>query len=116
MLRVPSGTPNSESCARRAKCYFSKSSIATIKGMEEKKLNKNLKNCPKSPRFTLSILILSVEQQVGLFCLTDKISVKCNGSYLCENLHCLKDILTSFHIFLFYEKILSGSYSMSLSF
>ena len=34
------------------------------------------------------------------------------GLHLCENLHCLKDILISFHIFffLFHEKILSGYY------
>ena len=31
------------------------------------------------------------------------------GVQLCENFHCLEEILIIFHIFLFHEKILPGS-------
>ena len=46
---VCSSTPDLESCTRRAKCFFPKSTMA-IKVWMRRKI-KTLKNCPKSPRF-----------------------------------------------------------------
>ena len=46
-----------------------------------------------------------ISQKIGVSRqILDKMDIQ-----LCENLHCLKDILISFHIFLFHEKTLSGS-------
>ena len=55
-------------------------------------MEKFVENCKISQRFGVSRQILN------------KIGVQ-----LCENLHYLKDILISFYMFLFHEKILSGS-------
>ena len=52
MSCVRSSTPDLESCARRAKCFFLQKQHGN-KGMDEDKINKNLKNCPKTPRFTV---------------------------------------------------------------
>ena len=49
---LQNGKPDTGSCSRRAKCHFSKSNMAN-RGKVEKKIKKNFKNCPKSPRFTV---------------------------------------------------------------
>ena len=51
-----------------------------------------VENCKISQRFEVSRQML------------DKIGVQ-----LCENFYCLKKILISFHMFLFHQKIMSGS-------
>ena len=55
-------------------------------------MEKFVENYKISQRFGVSRQIL------------DKIGVQ-----LCKNLYCLKEISISFHMFLFHEKILSGS-------
>ena len=58
-------------------------------------MEKFVENYKISQRFGVSRQIL------------DKIGVQ-----LCKNIYCLKEILISFHMFLFHEKILSGSLVM----
>ena len=76
MSCVHSSTPDLESCAQRAKCFCFQKQHAN-KGMDEKKIKKSFKNCPKSP---VSWYVINKEDKPDLHDCFEKAVKYCFGS------------------------------------